>query len=152
MVTEAVVRHFLSQRAIAVAGVSASGKGFGNTIVKELGRKGYEVHIVHPEAKEMNGQTCVSSLVELPKEVEALLTVVPPDRTETLVKQAAEAGIKTVWMQQGSESEAALRLCEEQGIDAVVGECILMFAAPTGIHKFHQWLWGLFGKLPKDED
>jgi predicted CoA-binding protein len=33
-------------------------------------------------------------------------------------------------------------------IDAVHGECIMMFAKPTGIHRFHRWLWGVLGKLP----
>lgn len=32
----------------------------------------------------------------------------------------------------------------------VHGECILMFADPKGIHRFHHWLRGLLGKLPEE--
>jgi predicted CoA-binding protein len=53
-------------------------------------------------------------------------------------------------MQQGSESEKAINYCNENGIDVIHGECILMFAEPVeSIHKFHKWLWKIFGKLPK---
>ena len=34
--------------------------------------------------------------------------------------------------------------------NAVHGECIMMFAQPTGVHRFHRWLWQVMGKLPKD--
>jgi predicted CoA-binding protein len=30
----------------------------------------------------------------------------------------------------------------------VAGECILMFAKPTGVHKAHRWVWGVLGRLP----
>jgi hypothetical protein len=29
----------------------------------------------------------------------------------------------------------------------VAGDCILMFARPTGVHKAHKWVWGLLGKF-----
>jgi hypothetical protein len=51
-------------------------------------------------------------------------------------------------MQQGAESPVAIGYCEEHGIDVVHGECIMMFAAPTGIHRLHRWLRGFFGRLP----
>jgi predicted CoA-binding protein len=66
------------------------------------------------------------------------------------VRDAAAAGIRRVWMQQGAESEAAIRFCAENGISAVHGECILMFAEPAAFyHRMHRWVWGLLGKLPR---
>ena len=67
-----------------------------------------------------------------------------------MVREVAEAGIKHLWIQQGAESDAAIEYCREHEINVVHGECILMFAEPVGsIHRFHRWLWGVFGKLPK---
>lgn len=151
MTTQASVEGFLAEKTLAIAGVSRSGKGFGNSVLKDLTGKGYEVLPIHPEVDEVGGFRCFHSLADLPKEVGGLVLVVPPDQTENLVRQAKEAGITRVWMQQGAESTEAIRFCRENGIDAVHGECIMMFAQPTGVHRFHRWLNGVFGKLPAKE-
>jgi predicted CoA-binding protein len=136
---------------LAIAGVWRSGKGFGNAVIKDLTGKGYEVLPVHPEVDEVGGFSCFRTIADLPKEVGGLVLVVPPDQTEKMVRQAKDAGIKRVWMQQGAESAEAIRFCEENGIETVHGECIMMFAQPTGVHRFHRWLNGVFGKLPPDK-
>jgi predicted CoA-binding protein len=65
---------------------------------------------------------------------------------------AADAGIKKLWLQQGAESDEAIRICGEHGIDVLHGECILMFAEPTAlIHRLHRWINGALRKLPEEE-
>lgn len=149
MTTTTSVNQFLSQKRLALAGASRSGKKFGNMVLKDLTKKGYEVALVHPEAREIDGHKCYSSLGEIPGEIGGLLLVVPPEQTEQLVRQAASIGIKNVWMQQGSESPDSVQFCRENGVNEVHGECILMFAQPAGFHKLHRWIRGLTGKLPK---
>jgi predicted CoA-binding protein len=148
MTTQASVEGFLAEKTLAIAGVKRNGSGFGNSVLKDLTGKGYEVLPVHPNADEVSGVRCYPSLAELPKTVGGVVLVVPPPQTEKLVREAKDAGIARIWMQQGAESTEAIRLCEENGIDVVHGECIMMFAQPTGIHKFHRWINGVFGKLP----
>ncbi len=145
---KAEIDDFLVQRTLAVVGVSRGGKKFGNAASRELRSKGYRVIPVHPEAESIAGERCYPSLKELPEPVGGLLVVVPPVQTEQVVREAAEAGIRRVWLQQGAESAAAIKYCQEHGMSVVHGECILMFAAPAGVHKLHRWLWKLFGKLP----
>ncbi len=41
-----------------------------------------------------------------------------------------------------------MQVCSELGLNAVLGECILMFAKPAGIHRAHRALAGMFGRLP----
>jgi predicted CoA-binding protein len=151
MVSKTAIDDFLGQESLALAGLSRSGKKFGNAVLKDLSAKGYEVLPVHPEAAEIGGVRCYPSLADLPSRVGGLVLVVPPAQTEALVKEAHETGIVRVWMQQGAESDAAIRYCEDHGIDVVHGECIMMFAQPKGIHKLHRWLRGVFGKLPADD-
>ena len=151
MTSQESVDGFLALDTIAIAGVSRSGKGFGNAVLRDLTGKGYEILPVHPEAQEVGGVPCSPSLAELPKPVAGLVLVVPPAQSERLAREAKEAGIGRIWMQQGAESPEAIRYCEENGIDVVHGECIMMFAQPTGIHRFHRWLNGIFGKLPTAE-
>lgn len=150
MTTLESVEQFLDQRQLALAGASRSGNKFGNSALKELTKKGYEITLIHPEADEIDGVKCYPSLADLPHEVGGLLLVVPPQQTEKIVPQAVEAGIQNIWMQQGSESMEAVKYCEDNDINVVYGECIMMFAEPEGFHNFHRWLWGLLGKLPKE--
>ncbi len=151
MTSQTSVDGFLARKTLALAGVSRSGKGFGNAVLKDLRSKGYNILPVHPNAEEIGGVRCHPSLAALPEGVGGLIVVVPPNQTEVLVEEAHRIGIERVWMQQGAESAASIRFCEENGIDLVHGECIMMFAEPTGVHRFHRWLWGVFGKLPVSE-
>jgi uncharacterized protein len=150
MTNQRSVDDFLSQPKLAVAGVSRSGRGFGNIAWKTLAKKGYEVLPVNPQAEEIDGQRCYRSFADLPPDVGGVLVVVPPAETESVVRDAAAAGIRRVWMQQGADSPAALQTCRDLGIDAVSGECILMFVEGPGFpHNLHRWIWGALGKLPQ---
>ncbi len=149
MVEQAAVESFLAEKKLALAGASRKGNKFGNAVFKELSSKGYELLLMHPEAESIDGVPCYSSLAELPTDVGGLINVVPAIQTEKLVREAHASGIRKVWMQQGSDSPAAIEYCKENDIEVIHGECILMFAQPQGLHKFHHWLLGLFGKLPK---
>ena len=149
MTSKQAVTDFLAQPSLAVVGVSRSGKHFGNAAYRELKSKGYRLYPVHPEAEVVEGDRCYPDFASLPEPVGGALIVVPPEQTERVVRAAAEAGIRRLWLQQGAQSPAAIRFCEENGITAVHGECILMFAEPTHIfHRAHRAVWGLLGKLP----
>ena len=149
MINKQVMESFLSQKSLALAGVSRSGKKFGNAILKELSQQGYKLFLIHPEVDEIDGNKCYASLAELPEEVQSLIVVVPPEQTEILVQDIPASGIQRVWMQQGSASPTAISYCEENDISLIHGECVLMYAQPQGLHKFHHWLWGVLGKGPK---
>jgi predicted CoA-binding protein len=152
MVTRASVDRFLACRSLAVVGASRKGNKFGNTILKELARKGYEVFPVHPEADRIDGRAAYPRLESVAGKAEGAVIVVPPAATEKVVAEAADAGITKLWLQQGAESEEAIRICRERGIDVVFGECILMFAEPAAfIHRVHRWINGVMGKLPHEE-
>jgi hypothetical protein len=148
VVSKAAIEDFVHQHALALAGVSRDGNGFGNVVRKELAARGYELRLVHPEARSIAGQECAPRLAGLAGRVDGVVLVTPPAATAQLVREAAQAGIRRVWMQQGAESDEAVRFCEEAGLSCVHGECILMYTRPRGIHAFHRWLRGVLGRLP----
>jgi predicted CoA-binding protein len=151
MATKAAIEDFLARRRLAVVGVSGKRRKFGNVVLKELSSKGYEVYPVNPRAEEVDGHRCYPNLAAVADRVEGAVLVVPPAQTEKVVREAAEAGVRRIWMQQGAESDEAVRFCREQGIEPIHGECILMFADPAGfVHRLHRWLRGVVGKLPED--
>jgi uncharacterized protein len=144
MVPRALIDDFLAQKSLALVGVSQSGQGFGNIVRKELSSKGYQLYLVHPRAEEIDGLPCATSLAEIAERVDGVILVTPPAHTDKLVQEAVAHGIRRVWMQQGAESDAAIRFCEEAGIAAIHHECILMFAEPAGFfHRAHRFLRSL---------
>jgi uncharacterized protein len=150
MTTKKVVEEFLAQKNIAIVGVSRKKTKFGNAIYRELKQKGYNVFAVNPNMSVFEGDACYPDLMSIPEKVDAVVINVPPAQTEKVVKEANEAGIQKVWLQQGSQSDEAINYCEENEIDCVSNECILMFAQPSAfIHRAHKWVWGVFGKLPQ---
>jgi len=150
MTSKQSVTDFLAQKKLALVGLSRKGGKFGNMILKDLTRKGYMVYPIHPEADSIDGHACWKGFDLLPEKVGGAVLVVPPKETDKVVRQASEARIPRIWMQQGSESGSAISFCEENGISVVHGHCILMFAEPAGfLHRFHRFLLQLFGRLPR---
>ncbi|MGA9117525.1 MAG: CoA-binding protein [Bacteroidota bacterium] len=146
MSTPSDAAEFLRLRRIAVAGVSSSPRKFGSIVFRHLRDRGYEVIPLHPRLDRFDGIRCHPSLTAAPSGIEGVVTVVPPAETEKVVREAVGAGVKSVWMQQGSESDAAIAFCCSQGMNVVHGRCILMFSEPTGfIHRLHRWFWERFG-------
>jgi predicted CoA-binding protein len=148
MTSRAAIDAFLEQPAIGIVGVSRSGKGFGNLALRELRRKGYRLLVVNPQTDLIDGERCYRRVADLPDSVHALLVVVPPAGAVEVVRDAAARGIRHIWLQQGAESPEVIRVCGELGLEAVTGECVLMFAKPTGVHKAHRWVWKVLGKIP----
>lgn len=150
MTTKKEVADFLNNKTIAVVGVSRNKKKFGHIVYKHLLDRGYNTIPINPNISEVDGAVCYSNLSLVNKKMDGAVLVIPPGQSEQVVKEAAGLGIKSIWFQQGSSSNEAINYCGEKGISFVSGECILMFTEPVeSIHKFHRWLWKIFGKLPK---
>jgi predicted CoA-binding protein len=142
------IDEFLGCQRLALVGASRSGKKFGNSVAAELRQRGYQVALVHPEAKEIDGQPVVPNLAALQGQVDGLIVCVPPARSSQVLRDAAAAGIHNVWLQQGAESAETLPLAQELGLSVVVKKCILMYAPPvTSLHKFHRTIAKIFGGL-----
>lgn len=154
---DAKVNDFLSQKRIAVAGVSRSQKSAGaaNGIYRRLKEVGYEVFAVNPNAEKVEGDTCYPNLKAIPGGVDGVIIATRSDATDQLVRDCAEAGIKRVWMHDGihafgtSVSKDAVEFCKEHDISVIAGACPLMFGKPSdGFHRFIRQCTGLFGRLP----
>lgn len=149
MVSINSVKEFLVQKRWAFVGVSENKKKFGGYAYQELKTKGYELVAINPKLKTIGDDPVYPSLAAIPEAVEAVVIGVSSTKTAQIVKEAFEQGIKHVWMQKGAESQEAIAYCLEKGINCIHGECILMYAEPSGFHSFHRSIWKLIGKYPK---
>ncbi|AEH51285.1 CoA-binding protein [Pseudothermotoga thermarum] len=111
---------------IAVIGASRNREKYGNKIVRDLASKGFEVYPVNAYADEIEGMKCFKSLEELPKEVELLVFVIPPDQGFQEVQKAVELGFRRFWFQPGAGSKEIENFLKSRNIQYAMGRCIMV--------------------------
>jgi uncharacterized protein len=148
MASRVQIERFLSGKTIAIVGASREPQAFGHRLLLQL-LKDRTVYPVNPLAESIAGIACYPSLRALPGPVDGAVIVVPAQQTESVVHDAVAAGVRRLWIQQRSETPSALKLCQDEGIEVISGECLFMFANPVGsMHKMHRFFRRLTGKLP----
>ncbi|WP_062301110.1 CoA-binding protein [Demequina subtropica] len=147
---------FLAHQRIAVTGVSRTPGSHGsNAVYQRLRERGYQAFPINPNAESIEGETAYPSLAAVPGGVEAVVIGTRPERALDTMKEAAELGIKDVWMHRGpgggSVDDAAAAWGREHGIRVIDGGCPCMFG-PTadGGHKFMCAMLKLSGNVPRN--
>jgi len=121
------IERFLSAGPWAVAGASTDRAKYGNKVLRCYLQAGKTpVYPLNPAAGEVEGLPAFRDLAAVPEPVRALSVVTPPPITERVVAQALELGIEGIWMQPGAESAAAVRACEDAGVDVIHGGACLL--------------------------
>ena len=150
MITKKEIDSFFKEKKLAIAGVSKNVKKFGGLIYKEMKEKGYDVIAINPNHNDINGDPCYKDVATIPPAYDKLLIITPSSKTEGIVEQAVEKGIKYIWIQQKSETPKAIEIAKNNNIKLIHGKCVFMFTEPLrGIHKFHRGLSKFFGRYPK---
>ena len=118
--------QFLSNKRVAVTGVSRDPAGHGSNVVyQRLRDRGYEVFAVNPNADEVEGDLCYHDLASIPGGIDGVVIGTRPETAETTMCECAELGIKHVWMHRafgtGSVSATAAEYGRQQGITVIEG-------------------------------
>jgi len=153
---DAKVHDFLSQKRIAVAGVSRdkARHPVGNLIFERLKETGHEVIPVNPHMEAFEGERCYPDLRSIPGGVDGVVVITRPEITEQIVRDCGQAGVSRVWMHQSmlhgsSVSRAAVRFCDEHGISVIAGACPMMYGPGADVgHTCMRWLLRMTNKLP----
>lgn len=131
--TDQAIDDFLSQRRIAVAGVSRRGEGKhgANRIYRRLKECGYQVFAVNPEPYRVDGDPCYPTLSAIPGGVQAVVVATTPNRSAAVIAECWALGITRVWTHEsfgeGSATPEAHQACKDAGIDCIAGGCPLMY-------------------------
>ncbi len=127
MTTDQKIAQFLASPAFGVVGASNNRAKYGNKVLRCYLQNRRRVIPVHPKETRIEGIDCVASVADLPADVASISVITPPAVTEKVVAEAAARGIRNVWMQPGAESPAAVRFCEEEGLNVIAdGSCVLV--------------------------
>jgi uncharacterized protein len=147
--------EFLSNKRIAVTGVSRNPQGHGSNVVyQRLRERGYEVFPVNPNADQVEGDRCYPDLKSIPGGVSAVVIGTRPEMAETTMRECVELGIKHVWMHRsvdrGSVSAAATDYGRLHDIHVIPGGCPLMFEpVDDGAHKAMRFVLTMTGAVPR---
>ena len=147
------VRDFLALHRIALVGLSRDAKDFSRYLFHEMCEKGYDMVPVNPAAEELDGKLCFARVQDIQPPVEGVLILTLPEKTDQVVRDCAQAGIRYVWMHRsggsGSVSRSAVEFCHEQGIHLVEGHCPFMFIPHASFfHRIHGFILKLTGSYP----
>jgi len=121
-----LIREFMAQKRFAVVGATDNREKYGNQIFKNLKGRGYEVYPVNPKLEELEGIKCYASLDDIPVKVDVVDFVVPPAVTEAILKDCKRLGLSRIWLQPGSENEAAIAYCYDNNLNVVHDVCVML--------------------------
>src|SRR6185295_67856 len=143
---EQLVQTFLSQKSIAVVGVSDKRETGSNLNYKKFKANGYRVYAVNPRISTFDGAPCYPDLNSLPEKPDAVFMLCNPQVTEQIVQQCVNLGIRHVWMHcqlgtkpglggsKSSVSQPAVEMCRANGIAVIPGTCPAQFLKPDFVH------------------
>lgn len=148
------IERFLSQKRIAMVGISRERQHISTILFEEFCRRGCEVIPVNPNSPEIMGRRCFASIKDIQPVPDAVLLLTAPAVTNSVVRDCAEVGVKRIWMYRGaghgSVDAEAVEFCRDQGIELVPGQCPLMFLSPVrGVHRFHRFISKMTGHYPR---
>jgi predicted CoA-binding protein len=127
MTLEEKIEAFLSGKPHAVVGASIDRSKYGNKVLRVYQQNDRPVYPVNPKADEIEGLKAYPDLASLPEKPHGVSFITPPKVTREIVKQAAELGIKNLWMQPGAEYDGVVEDGEKLGINVIAGDaCALV--------------------------
>ena len=92
------LRPLLYPRSVAVVGVRRAAGGFGRGVLEAIRSSAYSgrLHVVHPEATEIDGLPTVPSLAAVGEPVDLVVIAVPAESVAAVLREAAAAGAGAV--------------------------------------------------------
>lgn len=123
---EKLMNDMLDMKKWAVVGASKNEKKFGYKIYKLLKDRNYDVIPVNPVYKEVDGDETCPDLLSINEEIDCVSVVVSPKRSEKVVDEAIELGIKYLWFQPGTFTPEIIEKAENAGINVVFYNCVLV--------------------------
>jgi predicted CoA-binding protein len=127
MSSQEKIQKFLAGKRFAVVGASQDREKYGNKVLRVYQQNNIEAVPVNPAATEIEGVTAYPDLASIPGSIDGVSIITRPGVTEQVVQDAANRGIKHIWMQPGAESERAVALAEKSGANVIAGgPCVLV--------------------------
>jgi hypothetical protein len=107
----------------AIVGASQDRAKYGYEIFETLLQQGHTVLPINPKYTDIDGHACFPSLPDLPHNPDVVLTAAPASVSAQIAESCAALEIPNFWMPPGTETEAALEICNQNNVTAIHGFC-----------------------------
>ncbi|MBU2513592.1 CoA-binding protein [bacterium] len=137
---------FFELPSFAVVGHTKA-QNFPTLSYKGLKKMGKTVFPIDPSIEEVDGDKTFKDIDSLPNKVSGIILEVPKAETKEWISKAAKAGIKDVWIHMQRDTEEALTLAKDNGMNVRTGTCAVMYVTPgLTYHSIHKFIMKLIGK------
>jgi predicted CoA-binding protein len=116
-------------KTIAVVGASRDSSKPSGSVPLTMQRYGFRIIPVNPYARELFGERCYASLLDIPEKVDLVDVFRPSKDTPPIAEQAVKIGARALWLQLGIRNENARRIAQAAGLDYVEDECVAVVRA-----------------------
>jgi predicted CoA-binding protein len=119
-----IQRVLHAAKTIAIVGLSSSELRASNFVGFYLKRHGYRVIPVNPREREILGEPCYASLLDVPVPVDIVDVFRAPDALPAIARDAVAIHAGTLWCQFGVINEEGNRIAEDGGVTVIVDRCL----------------------------
>src|SRR4051794_2411834 len=136
------IESFLSNKRVAIVGVSRNPRDFTRAIYDEFVHRGYDVLPVNPNIPKVDANPCFATVKDITPSPQAALIMTSRAQTRQIIGECKSAGICNVWVYgtSGRQTLSAelLSECRTAGMTIIDGECPFMYLPKRGgIHRLH---------------
>ena len=125
----ASLRHILAPESVVVIGASRQRGTVGRAILDNIRTGGYagRLYVVNPRARQINGEHCLSSVLDLPEPADLAVIAVPAGTVLDVAEQCGQRGVRSlVVITSGLDAGACadlLAACRRHGMRLIGPNC-----------------------------
>jgi uncharacterized protein len=119
-----IQRVLHTAKTIAIVGLSANELRASYFVGYYLKRHGYHVIPVNPREKEILGERCYASLLDIPVPVDVVNVFRVPDALPGIARDAVAIHAGTLWCQFGVINAEGAQIAEDGGVTVIMDRCI----------------------------
>jgi acyl-CoA synthetase (NDP forming)/GNAT superfamily N-acetyltransferase len=125
----ASLRHLLAPESVVVIGASRRREAIGRVVLENIRGGGYagRLYTVNPRARQIDGDRCVASVLDLPEAADLAVIAVPAPAVLGVAEQCGQRGVRSlVVITSGLDAAACadlLAVCRRHGMRLVGPSC-----------------------------
>ena len=156
---KALTEDFLSQKTIAVVGISLRKQTVANGVYKKLKSEKRTVFPIGRNTEIFENEKCFSSLSDLPQKVDGVFIAANKENIEQTIRECISLSIPRIWIHNAGgitkTPDISLELlseCKNKSITIIPGACPMMFVDNADFgHKCMKWVLAAMGKMKMRE-
>jgi hypothetical protein len=118
------IRRILAYKTIAIVGCSPKPERPSHAVASYLKEEGYRIIPVNPGQKEILGEKCYVSLLDIPEPVEVVDVFRNSEEVLPVIEEAIQIKAKAVWLQDGITHPEGEILARKAGLLVVSNDCL----------------------------